>query len=324
MVPSVSAQAKPKVLMITGPTAVGKTRVAVEVARSIGGHVASADSMQIYRWMEIGTAQPTVEEMRGVPHYFMSIVRPDEDYSAAQFGADATECIRWLLGRGVVPMVVGGARLYLRSLTHGIFPGVPKSPEVRKRLLVLADTEGAECLHERLSQVDPEAAARLAPGDLKRVVRALEVYETTGTRMSQLQTQDAPDSPFHFVKVILTASREWIYERIGRRTREMFEMGFMDEVKRLLAMGYGDDIERIKANGYRETAALLRGEIAESEAFERMDRATRHNAKYQLMWTRQEKDWHSIDVESLPPEETAGRIVSLFEAAGRHGPGAGA
>ncbi|GAG24787.1 unnamed protein product, partial [marine sediment metagenome] len=240
------------------------------------------------------------------------------------FGADATECIQWLLGRGVVPMVVGGARLYLRSLTHGIFPGVPKSREVRERLLALADSKGPESLHAKLSEVDPETAARLAPGDLKRIVRALEVHEVTGSLMSELQTQSLPDSPFELVGVILTASREWIYERINKRTREMFETGFIDEVKRLLGLGCGGDIERIKANGYRETAALLRGEISESEAFDRMDRATRHNAKYQLMWTRQEKDWHSIDVESLPPEETSRRIVSLFDAAGRHEPGAGA
>jgi tRNA dimethylallyltransferase len=306
--------AKPKVLMITGPTAVGKTSLSIQVAKALGGHVISADSMQIYRWMELGTAQPTIAEMQGIPHYFMSIIRPDEDYSAAEFGSDASCCIRWLLSRGLVPIVAGGARLYLRALTHGMFPGAPKDAQVRRRLLALAEAEGAQALHTRLAGIDPETAARLAPTDLKRVVRAIEVYETTGKPISSWQTQSPAGSPFEFIKVILTASRESIYEAIATRTRRMFEMGFLDEVQRLLDMGYRDDIERIKANGYREAAAHLRGEIPESEAYEKMDRATRHNAKYQLMWTRQERDWHVIDVEGVALPETAARIVSLYRA----------
>jgi tRNA dimethylallyltransferase len=310
--PRIAALNRPKVLMITGPTAVGKTQVAVEVAKRVGGHVISADSMQIYRWMEIGTAQPDFEEMQGVPHYFMSIIRPDEEYSAAQFGVDAADCIRWLLKRGIPPIVAGGARLYLRSLTHGIFAGTPKDPELRRRLVSLAETMGSEYLHKELQKVDPEAAARLDANDTKRVVRALEVYETVGVPMSRLQAQESPVSEFLFIRVALTAGREWIYRSIGDRTKRMFERGFVEEVRRLLEMGYGDAMERIKANGYREAAAFLKGEMTEADALDKMERATRHNAKYQLMWTRNDEGWRLLDVESLEPSLAAERVASIF------------
>lgn len=293
---AVYTNGKPKIVVIAGPTGVGKTAAAVAVADAFGGEVVGADSMQIYRHMEIGTAKPTAAEQARVRHHLIDIRDPDEPFDAARYADTAGEVV-WALHReGRLPLVVGGTGLYIKALVHGIFQARPTDPDVRERLKSEAETLGTGALFQRLRLTDPETARRVHPGDTFRIIRALEVRETTGTPMSaHHRAHGFGEAPFEALKVGLTLPRDRLYDRIDRRVERMIGQGLLEEVKGLLDRGYAPDLKSMNAIGYRHMAAYLAGDLSWKEAVRTLKRDTRRYAKRQLTWFRADPEmvWHS-------------------------------
>ncbi len=276
-----------QVLAVVGPTASAKTSLAIELAEHLDTEIISADSMQFYRGMEIGTGAPSAEELARVQHHFVGHLEPSEEMSAGDFEVAARAVVKELNARGKPAVVVGGAGLYVQALIDGLFEGPGKAPAIRERLETEAEEQGAEALHARLQTVDPEYAGRIEQGDLRRIVRALEVYEVTGRPISQLYLEQRERSKaLNSVQVALDWPRDTLYARINARVDAMIEAGFADEVGRLIERGYGGDIKRLRSIGYREIAAHLRGECTLDEAVESMKMFTRRYAKRQLTWFR--------------------------------------
>ena len=274
-------------LCILGPTAVGKTDLSVELAGRIDGEVISADSRQVYRYMDIGTAKPSPKQRELVPHHLIDCVYPDERFSAADFQRLADKAISEIKSRGRVPILVGGTGLYFRALVDGLFEGPEADEELRERLRRQARESGNLALYERLRRIDPQYASKIHPNDLVRIIRALEVYEKTGRPMSELQRQwSSGQTRYRFIALCLIRERGELYERIERRVDRMIEEGFVDEVRRLLEMGYDRDLNSMKGIGYRELAAHLYGEITLDEAVKLIKRRTREYARRQIIWFR--------------------------------------
>jgi len=295
-------------LCILGPTAVGKTELAIELARRIDGEIISADSRQVYKLMDIGTAKPTPQQRKLVPHHVIDCVYPDQTFSAAEFVRLAEEAISDIRRRGKVPLLVGGTGLYFRALVDGLFEGPSADEELRRRLREEARLFGPEHLHTKLRQVDPDAAAKIHPNDLVRVIRALEVYEKTGKPISKLQKQWRSGSPKHpFIAFCLSRGREELYRRIEERVDRMMEMGFLEEVKRLLDMGYSRDLPSMQTFGYKELAAYLCGEIGLEEAIREIKKRTRRFARKQIIWFRGDDRLIWVEARSATPE----RLIEL-------------
>jgi len=290
-----------KVIVLGGPTATGKTELAVELALMVNGEVVTADSAQVYRYMNIGTAKPTLEERRGIPHHMIDVVNPDEEFSVAQYKAMAEDAIRNILSRGKVPIVVGGTGLYISSLVYNIrFSDTMSDWGFRERMKALAEQHGPEYLHERLKEIDPDSAGRIHPNNVKRVIRALEVFETTGRTMTEHQAESRKEQPeFDYQLFGLIMDRQKLYERIGRRTDLMMENGLADEVAGLLKMGYSRDLVSMQALGYKELAAAISGECTMEEAVEKIKLGTRHLAKRQITWFRSMDDLKWLDTQAL-------------------------
>lgn len=300
----------PRIAVITGPTATGKTRLGVLLARRLGGEVVSADSMQLYRGMDIGTAKPTPAEMQGVPHHLIDVAEPAENWSAARFVEAASAACRDIAGRGRLPIVVGGTGLYIDSLVQGrSFAAVDETGETRRELEERYDEIGGAAMLRELSQLDPERAAKLHPRDKKRVVRAYEVYLLTGRTMTELDAESRRKPPdFDAAYIILGwASREEMYRRIDARVDEMVSLGLFDEVARLLASGLDGGCTAMQAIGYKEAAAALRGDCSREEAIETIKRETRRYAKRQLTWLRAREGALRIDWRGEPDFEAAVR-----------------
>lgn len=279
-------QQKEKLVVIIGPTAVGKTELSLELAEQFDGEIISGDSMQVYRGMDIGTAKAKPHELARVPHHLIDIIQPDEEYSVALFQASATRLITDINQRGRLPFIVGGTGLYIESVTHRFqFAQTPQDPQLRDRLQRLADTEGVEALHARLAEVDPITAERLHPNDVKRVIRALEIYESSGYKMSDFQLR-AEQSPYDLVMIGLTMEREKLYERINHRVDLMIEAGLVEEVRKLLDQGYDSSLVSMQGLGYKELIPYLYGEITLEKAINDIKQRTRHFAKRQLSWFR--------------------------------------
>ncbi len=275
------------ILVITGPTASGKTALGVRLAKELNGEVISADAMQLYRGMVIGTAAPTAEEMQGVPHRLIGTVDPRESYSVGRYVAEASAAVDDILARGKLPLLVGGTNLYIEALLRGTaFAG--GDPEVRRRLEAEYDEAGGGEMLARLRAVDPERASKLHPNDRKRVVRALEIFAVTGKTISRFDAESREAKPrYDSVTVALSwEDRGELYRRIDRRVEDMFARGLAEEVRGLLAAGLTDDCTAMQAIGYKETAAALRGEYSLEEAAERIKTASRRYAKRQLSWLR--------------------------------------
>ena len=288
-------------LVVTGPTATGKTAVGIELALRLNGEVISADSMLVYRRMDIGTAKPSLGERRGVPHHLIDIVNPDEQFSVAEFQVLAQEKIKEVAGRGKLPLFVGGTGLYIRAVTEEYqFKEMDPDSEIRKRLVEEAGAKGSGHLHERLRRVDPDAAARLHPNDLRRVVRALEVYQKTGRPISS--SWGRPVGPSHYDQIMIgiTADRGDLYRRIELRVDRMMEAGLVEEVRNLLRMGYTRDLHSMQSLGYREIAAYLEGEVDLPRAVELIKMNTRRFAKRQLTWFRRDPriNWVTLGKDS--------------------------
>lgn len=285
------AGTRPRVGFIVGPTGSGKTALALEVAERIGAEILNADSRQLYRGMDIGTAKPSPEERRRVAHHLIDVRWPDEPVDVAAFVAMAREAIADIAGRGRRILVVGGSGLYLRVLRGGIFSGPPASPELRRELEALAAERGIGFLHDRLAEVDAAAASRIQRNDLYRIVRALEVYRLTGVPISVHQQRHRfAAGEYETLTVGIDVERKRLYEAIERRFDAMLEAGLVDEVRALLARGYNPDRPPLSTIGYREIAAFLRGEMEFQEAVEAAKRESRRLAKRQLTWFRREPE----------------------------------
>ncbi len=274
-------------LFIVGPTAVGKTALALELAKVWPLEVVSMDSRLVYRGMDIGTAKPTKAELKAVRHHVIDVVDPDEHFDAAHYVDLASSAIDAIIAASRAAVVVGGTGLYMRALLDGFFGGPGRDEGVRRHLRELADERGVRFLHERLACVDPEGAERIHPNDITRLVRALEVYEITGRPMTDLW-HESPGRPCvdHPLVVGLTMPLRELDRRIRERTAQMLDKGFVQEVQHLLQRGYGPDLPSMSAVGYREVAACLRGELSPGTLEELIARSTRRYARRQLRWFR--------------------------------------
>ncbi|MCA1959580.1 MAG: tRNA (adenosine(37)-N6)-dimethylallyltransferase MiaA [Desulfomonile sp.] len=285
------AESRPRIVIIAGPTATGKTAAGIEIALHCRGEIVSADSIQIYRQMDIGSAKPTPEERSIVPHHMIDICDPDEDFSAGDYVRLARQCIRDVSDRGRVPVVVGGTGLYLRLLLGGIIDVPPSDEGLRTRLRAKEKREGAGALHALLQQVDPEAAAEIPPANLARVIRALEVFELTRMRFSALtRNHGFRDRPYQVLFIVLHVDRAILYERIDRRVDRMMKDGLLEEVSYLTRLGYSRNLKAMQSIGYRHAGMVLAGEIPVDEAIRLMKRDTRRYAKRQLTWFRSEPE----------------------------------
>jgi tRNA dimethylallyltransferase len=274
-----------ELLIIAGPTAVGKSALAMTTAREMGAGILSADSMQVYRGMEIGTAQPTAEERAAVPHFLVGHVEPGEEYHVARFVREAEEVLAREAAAGRPVVVCGGTGLFIKHLIQGIFEGAPRSPEVRARIEQQIAAEGLEAVRARLRTVDPRREAEIGPNDAVRIVRALEVYEVTGRPMSEHLAEDAANRRERAARVIvLTRPREDLNARIEKRVDAMLAAGWLEEARRLMDRQLPDTSQACKALGYRELFKVLRNQWSLTEAREEIVRQTRRFAKRQMTW----------------------------------------
>lgn len=278
-----------KVLVIAGPTATGKTALSVRLAKELGGEVISADSVQIYRQLDIGSAKPTTDEMDGVPHHMMDFLDPRAGFSVADFCALAKQKIDEIHARGKLPIIAGGTGLYISSLVNNIsFLEEKTENTVRQRLYEELENLGAENLHQRLFEVDPDAAKTIHPNNTKRVVRALEIYETTGKTMTEQNlASKATPSPYDFILCALSCERELLYERIDKRVEIMVSQGLFEEVSKLLKT-VPADAQSMQGIGYKEAVQYINGTITKEESIALIQKNSRNYAKRQLTWFRRE------------------------------------
>jgi len=282
---------KPRIVVIGGPTASGKSRAALEAAEALGGEIVSADSVQIYRGMDIGTAKPTKEEQRAIPHHLLDIRDPDEYFSAGDYVREARRVIENILSRGRVPLVAGGTGLYIRLLLGGIVEDAPRDPQLREQFRKEEELGGSGTLFRRLQRIDPAAAGGISERNISRICRALEVFELTGRRFSEIQAGHAlQDRPYRYFFLCLAPERRELYARIDQRVDEMIAVGLMEEVKALMAMGFGLDLRPMQSIGYRHMGWVVTGQADMAAAVEGMKGDTRRYAKRQLTWFRSEPD----------------------------------
>ena len=280
-------------IILAGPTAVGKTSLSIRLAKETGGEIISADSMQVYRHMDIGSAKITKEEMEGVPHYLVDVLEPEEEFNVVRFQQMAEEAAERIWEKGKIPLVVGGTGFYIQALLYDIdFTENDGDESYRRQLEQKAsDEEGASELYEMLKAVDLKAAQEIHPRNIKRIVRALEFYHQTGKKISEHnETQRQKMSPYNYAYFVLTDERGWLYERIDRRVDLMMEQGLLDEVRYLKERGVRKDSTAMQGLGYKELYAYLDGEYPLDEAVRIIKRDTRHFAKRQLTWFKRERD----------------------------------
>ncbi len=276
--------------VICGPTAVGKTALSLDLAEKFNGEIVSADSRQVYRLMDVGTAKATAEEQKRVPHHLLDVAWPDEDFHAAKYVELADCAIRDIFKRGKRPFLVGGTGLYIKALTEGLLDAPGADPGLRKQLHDRAEQEGSSVLHDELKTVDPQSAEKLHPNDLVRIVRALEVFYQSGRPLSAMQKEHGFGAEnYRTVKIGLECERELLYERIERRSELMFEQGLLEEAEQILRAGYDPKLKILQTIGYRQAFAIMNGEMSREQALESLKRATRRYAKQQLTWFRKDK-----------------------------------
>ena len=296
---------KEPLIILTGPTAVGKTELSIALAKVVNGEIISADSMQVYKYMDIGTAKITKEEMQGVKHYLVDEIEPSEGFDVAKFKSMATDAIEKIRGNGHIPVVVGGTGFYIQALLYdSTFEDDESNYEYRNYLQGIADTNGAEVLHDMLKEADPESAAAIHANNVKRVIRALEFYKTTGRKISKHNSeQRAKESPYNFCYFVLNDKRETLYDRINRRVDIMFDNGLLDEVKHLSDMGLVKGDVAMQGIGYKEVFDYLEGRCDEVGLREMIKQDTRHFAKRQLTWFRREPSVTWVDFSQVRRED---------------------
>ncbi len=279
-------------IVIAGPTASGKSEAAVELARLIDGEIVSADSMQVYKYMDIGSAKITLEEMMGVPHHMIDVAEPNDPMDVARYAEEAKKCIDDIHKRGHIPILAGGTGFYIQAVTRDIdFEETEPDTALRDSLLTFAKEHGNEALHHRLKEVDPAAANEIHPNNLKRVIRALEYFEETGERISDHnETEKEKESPYDLVFFVINDDRQVLYQRIDKRVDFMMQMGLLEEVEYLKAMGLKREDVSMQGLGYKEILDYLEGETSLLDAVSIIQRDSRHYAKRQITWFKREKD----------------------------------
>ncbi|MFG6115030.1 tRNA (adenosine(37)-N6)-dimethylallyltransferase MiaA [Halobacillus sp. MO56] len=290
---------KPTVVSVVGPTAVGKTKLGVEIAKRFNGEVISGDSMQIYRGMDIGTAKVSRKEANGIPHHMIDIKNPEESFSVAEFQEKVTAAIEDILSRGKLPIIVGGTGLYIQSVLYNFnFSKQKRSIEITERLEAELQEKGKNALHQRLAGIDPEQAEKIHPNNERRLIRALEIYESTGMTMSQYQKNQSKESPYQPILIGLEMDRERLYDRINRRVDTMMEEGLLEEVQSLYEAGL-EEAQSMKAIGYKEFIPYLKGEYGLEQAVELLKRNSRRYAKRQYTYFRNKMDirWYTVSEE---------------------------
>ncbi|MCI1726681.1 MAG: tRNA (adenosine(37)-N6)-dimethylallyltransferase MiaA [Lachnospiraceae bacterium] len=289
---------KPLLAVIAGPTACGKSETAVELARRIGGEIISADSMQVYRHMDIGSAKITLEEQMGVPHFLIDAAEPDEEFDVVRYACEAKKALKDILNRGKIPILCGGTGFYIQAVTRDIdFEETGSLPEYRQELSSYADEHGNEALHEKLKAVDPASAEAIHPNNRKRVIRALEYFRETGRSIAvHNEEEKEKESPYDLHFFVLNDDRAALYERIDRRVDFMLAEGLVEEVQYLRSMGYTREMVSMQGLGYKEILDYLDGKTDYEEAVRILKRDTRHFAKRQITWFKREKDAVWIEI----------------------------
>lgn len=297
---------KRPLIILTGPTAVGKTKASIGLAKAVGGEIISADSMQVYKEMDIGSAKIKKEEMDGIPHYLVDVLEPDEEFHVVRFQQMAKEAMEKIYANGHIPIVVGGTGFYIQALLYDIdFTENDGDDSYRKELEEFAKLYGPEALHERLKKVDPKSAEIIHFNNVKRVIRALEFYKQSGMPISEHnETERQKQSPYEFFYFVLTDEREHLYERINQRVDQMIEEGLVCEVKALKDKGYTKNMVSMQGLGYKEILDYLDGECTLEDAIYRIKRDTRHFAKRQITWFKRERDVIWIDKKACDYDET--------------------
>lgn len=287
---------KPKVIVICGPTASGKTALSIELAKEINGEIISADSMQIYKYMDIGSAKVTKEEMQGIKHYMLDVVEPNKRYSVAEYKLEAEKCIEEILSRNKTPIVIGGTGLYIDALIYGIeFSDIKIDEEYRKYLTNLCEKEGLEKLYNMAVEIDPQAMKIISNNDKKRIMRVLEIYHETGKTKTEQEIESRKNEVKYDYKVFaINWDREKLYERINKRVDTMIEQGLIEEVKDLLSK-YENMPTAIQGLGYKEVKEYLDGDLTKEEMIEKLKMETRRYAKRQFTWFKKNKDTIWID-----------------------------
>ena len=292
-------------IVLTGPTAVGKTSLSIALAKAVGGEIISADSMQVYKYMNIGTAKITEEEKCGIPHFLIDELEPDEEFNVTIFKNKVMGYIKDIKSRGKVPIIVGGTGFYIQSVIYDInFNEYGDDSNVRKKYEAMAETIGKSELHKKLALVDREYADSVSYNNVKKVVRALTFFEMTGEKLSEHNKRERERrSPFDFAYFVLTMDRKKLYERIDKRVDLMFDMGLVDEVKALMAKGYDKSLVSMQGIGYKEVIDYLNGKTSLEECIDIIKRDTRHFAKRQLTWFKREKVVTYIDKDEFVSED---------------------
>ncbi len=300
---------KQKLLIITGPTGVGKSNLAIQLAKKLNGEIISADSMQIYQWMDIGSAKIREEEMQGIPHHLLDVADPKVEFSVADWRELTEEAMAGIDQRGRLPIIAGGTGLYINSIIYPLsFAETMKSPEIRRRLESLVEKEGREALHKILREQDPESAAVIHPNNVKRVIRALEVQEITGKPFSihrdEKKLRDDLDIYYYWISM----DRKKLYDRIDRRVDLMLDQGLVDEVRMLLAKGLDRSLQSMQGIGYKELIACLEGEISLESALDEIRQGSRNYAKRQMTWFRNDQNCLELSKEKMTESEMLFRI----------------
>ena len=309
-----NSKEKIRLLVITGPTASGKTGLGVQLAKKYNGEVISADSMQIYKGMEIGTAAATLQEQDGVKHHMLGVVCPDQDYSVSKYKNDVDAIIRQIAANGKLPIMVGGTGLYIDAVLYDMdFTSACGNDEIRAKWQSYAEQNGVDKLHAQLNKVDSVTAERLHPNDVKRIIRALEVFEVSGVPMSEQTLPRTISSSYEPIIISLECqNRAYLYDRINRRVDVMVENGLVDEVKALLKMGVSPDAQSMKAIGYRQLTPCILGEAELSKAIEEIKMESRRYAKRQLTWMRK-RDCIRIDIENKALSDITAEAISKLK-----------
>ena len=295
---------KKPLIVIAGPTACGKTDISIDLAEKIGGEIISGDSMQVYKYMDIGTAKVTKEEMRGIPHYLVDELYPDEEYNVMLFQQKAKQYMEGIYSRGHIPIIVGGTGFYINALVYDNDFSEEEESEIRKELYAVAENEGAEKLHAMLAEVDPEYAANIHHNNVKRVARALEYYRLTGEKMSEHnKNAKEKETPYNLAFFVLNMDREKLYERINLRVDIMMNNGLEQEVRKLIEMGYSPELVSMQGLGYKEFIPYFNGEISLEQVVDNIKKYTRRFAKRQLTWFRGQTNGTWLDMGTLSKDK---------------------
>lgn len=295
---------KKPLIVIAGPTACGKTDISIDLAEKIGGEIISGDSMQVYKYMDIGTAKVTKEEMRGIPHYLVDELYPDEEYNVMLFQQKAKQYMEGIYSRGHIPIIVGGTGFYINALVYDNDFSEEEESEIRKELYAVAENEGAEKLHAMLAEVDPEYAANIHHNNVKRVARALEYYRLTGEKMSEHnKNAKEKETPYNLAFFVLNMDREKLYERINLRVDIMMNNGLEQEVRKLIEMGYSHELVSMQGLGYKEFIPYFNGEISLEQVVDDIKKYTRRFAKRQLTWFRGQTNGTWLDMGTLSKDK---------------------